>query len=106
MNYWALIIRFAVGLILVLVLVSLAVVFVPQSNRLRALQRRREQLEAENRRLDEATRELRRKQQLFDTHPAFVIRTAREAGMVMPHETIYKLTNAEPWSAEHAEVTP
>jgi cell division protein FtsB len=95
MNYWVLIYRFAWGILLLLLVLGILFVFLPQCNRLRTLEQKREALETENRELDAMSRNLRDKQQQFDTNPAFVVRTARESGMIMPHETVYKITNSE-----------
>jgi len=93
MNHWLIIYRLAVGLLVVLFIVGVACVFLPQCNRLRELQRERIALQEDNRRTEALTRELRIKQEKFDTDPAFVVRTARETGRVMPNETVFKLTN-------------
>lgn len=93
MNYWLVIYRFAWGVLGVLVTIGLVCIFVPRCNKLRAMQRKRIELQTENRTLEAMTQELRIKQERFSTEPPFVERTAREIGMVKTNETVYKFTN-------------
>ena len=95
MNYWVVIYRIAWGLLVVLFLVGVTCVFLPQCNRLRELQRQHVALEEANRQTEMLTHDLREKQEKFDGDPAFVVRTARETGLVMPNETVYKTTNTQ-----------
>jgi len=95
MNYWVIVYRIAWGLLIALFAVGVTCVFLPQCNRLRELQRQRVNLEEQNRHTEALTRELKDKQDKFDSDPAFVVRTAREIGLAMPDETVYKTTNAQ-----------
>jgi cell division protein FtsB len=81
-------------MLIVLSVVGGTCVFLPQCNRLRELQKKRVDFRQKTRRTEMLTRELRLKQERFDSDPAFVVRTARETGMIMPDETVFKLTNA------------
>ncbi|MCE9613052.1 MAG: septum formation initiator family protein [Lentisphaerae bacterium] len=91
MNYWGVIYRFAMVLLVVLMLVGLVFIFLPPSHAIREYHKRRVDLQAENERLEAQVRELAEKQARFRTDPAFVERTAREAGMLKTNEVIYKL---------------
>jgi len=95
MNYWVILYRIAWGLLVILLVIGVTCVFLPQCNRLRELQRQRVSLEEQNRHTEALTRDLREKQEKFDSDTAFVVRTARETGLVMPNETVYKTTNAQ-----------
>jgi len=76
-----------------LVVIGLACVFVPPARHLRELQRKKAELQTENVRIQELINELRLKQTRFRTDPAFVERTAREAGRVKTNEVIFKFTD-------------
>ena len=93
MNYWVIVYRIAWGLLVALFLVGVTCIFLPQCNRLRELQRQRIALQEDNRQTEALARDLREKQEKFDTDTAFVVRTARETGLAMPNETVYKTTN-------------
>ena len=82
--------RFVWLLLAVLFAIGLACVFVPPSRHLRELQRRKAEVLAENLRTQDMIRELRVKQQRFDTDPTFVERTARETGRVNTNEVVFK----------------
>ncbi len=82
--------KFAWFLLVGLVAAGAACVIVPQCRHLRALQRRREELQEINRKTEELVRELRIRQERFRTEPEFVERTARETGRVKPNEIVYK----------------
>ena len=91
MNYWVAIYRFAWGLLILLVVFGIVCVFLPRSHELRHYQRQRLKLEAENRELERDIHELADNQSRFQTDPAFVERTAREAGMIRTNEVVYRL---------------
>ena len=101
MNYWVIVYRIAWGLLIVLFVVGVTCIFLPQCNRLRELQRQRVVLEEETRHTEELTKDLRDKQDKFDSDTTFVVRTARETGLVMPNETVYKATNTHSKTVGH-----
>lgn len=94
MNYWLIIYRFAVAIIVVLCLIGVMFMFLPKCYRISKLQQTKTQLENENKQRETDTRELRIKQERFTSDPAFVQRTAREVGMVKPHEVVFRFSNA------------
>ena len=94
MNYWVIIYRLALGLLIVLFAVGATCVFLPQCNRLRELQRERATVQEDIRHTGELIGELRVKQETFDSDPAFVIRTAGENGMADPKATVFRLPDS------------
>ena len=79
---------------MVLTAIVLVCVFVPKCHGIRELQRKKALLNEENRKLDQATKDLRLKRERFQSEPAFVERVAREAGMVRMDEIVFKFTNS------------
>ena len=77
------------GILLVGVVVC---VFTPKVESLRAMQRKRAALEAENRGQEDEVRRLQEKQARFLGEEGFVERTAHEAGLVRPDEIVFKFT--------------
>ncbi len=96
MNYWAIIYRFAMALLIVLLVVGLIFVFLPPSHEIRQYHRKRVELTTENVRLEEQVRALKEKQDQFRNDPAFVERTAREAGMIKSNEFRFLLEAPPP----------
>lgn len=90
MNVAVVVRRFVWVLLVALFGVGLACVFVPPTRRLRELQRKQAELQAENLRAQDLIRQLRTRQDRFNTDPAFVERTARETGRVKTNEVILK----------------
>lgn len=95
MNWWVTIYKLAWGFLVVLFVIVLICIFLPKYHSQRELQRKRAEIEQENRDIEARTKELRIKQEQFRTDPAFVERTARETGMVRPDETVFKFTNEQ-----------
>ena len=93
MNYWVATYRIAWGTLAVLFVVGGVCVFLPKVNTLRALQKRRLELQAENRMLEEKIQEFKTKQERFLTDPEYVERVAHELRLVKPNETIFIVTN-------------
>lgn len=88
-NRWVMLYRFAwLLLIAVAALIALAI-FTPKWRSLQSLHRERREMEAQNARITEQTTELIRKQQRFQSDPAFVARTAHESGRVLTNETVF-----------------
>ena len=98
LNYWVVIYRSAWILLVVLFAIGLTCIFLPRVHSLRSLQRKKAELIKQNRRIEALTRELRDKQERFNSDPAFVERVARETGKVKPNEVVFVFTNqyAEP----------
>lgn len=57
------------------------------------MQNEKMELQNANRIIEEKTQELKRNQERFVSEPDFVVKTARESGMVKPGETVFKFTN-------------
>jgi cell division protein FtsB len=95
MNYWVIIYRVALAVVIVLVTIAMIWAFVPKINRYRDSSEKRVELQDENRRLSEEVKTLQSKQERFTSDPLFVERTAREIGMVKPDEVVFKSTNRE-----------
>ena len=83
--------RFSLVLLILVVPVGVACLFMPKCNNQRALQQKKAGLEEDTRRIEAMTSEVRARQERFRSDPAFVERTAREAGMVKTNEVIFKL---------------
>lgn len=94
MSTWRLIYRFSWALLGVLVVIGLLCVFTPKCRSLSRLQATRNTLQEQNEAKEEEIKDLKIKQERFTTEPAFVERTAREAGMVTTDEVVYKFTDA------------
>jgi cell division protein FtsB len=103
-NYWVVIYRLALFLLIVLFAVGIAFIFVPQMNRVRQMQQKKADLQEENRNLRNMTQDLRENQRRFESDPEFVERTARQMGMVKPNEVVFKFSTDE--VAEAASTTP
>lgn len=96
MDYWRIIYKFAWALLIVIVPVGVTCMFVPHCGSLRALNEKRALLADENRRTEEATRELRLRQERFMSDPLFVERVAREAGMAKSNEVVFRVAADDP----------
>ena len=81
--------RVVLGLIVLGIAVVSLLVFLPKWRSRGELLRIRAELEAENERLASETAEFIRKQQLFQSDPSFVERTAHESGRVKTDETVF-----------------
>lgn len=94
MSYWLVIYRFALGILLVLCLIGVVFMFLPKCYRIRQMQQTKSELEESNRQREADIRELRHNQERFQSDPVFVQRTAREVGMVRPHEVVFRFSNS------------
>ena len=95
MNIWNIIYRFSWGLLAVLAAVGLFLVFTPKTRKLAYLQSVKAELEARNEKKADQIKDLQVRQERFISDPEFVEHTAREAGMVMPDEVVFKFTNEQ-----------
>lgn len=95
MSYWKRIYKIAIILLCILAMIAIISIFLPRLNTTRELQLKNVELSEENTRIEEATRELKRKRERFLTDPKFVVRTAREQGMVKSNETVFRFTNRQ-----------
>ncbi len=93
MNLWNLIYRLSWGLLAILVLIGLALVFTPKARELARLQAIKTGLETSNAEKSEQIKELQIRQERFVSDPEYVEQTARESGLVMADEVVYKFTN-------------
>jgi cell division protein FtsB len=98
MNLWVLIYRFAWLVVIAACAVAIVCVFLPKTHNYQTLQKRKEALEQGNALMEARERQLEQHQKRFRSDPAFVERVAREQGMAMPGETIFRFpaTNAAP----------
>ncbi len=96
MSHWVAIYRFAWIALGVLVLVGMGFMFVPLIQQDREYQRRESVLREEIRQDEEQIRELKLKQERFQSDPAFVERIAHEIGLAKPNETIFRFVDEEP----------
>lgn len=97
MNKWVVIYRSGWGILIALFLLVVSVsFFVPRYNNLCELRRQKVQIEEENRRIDEMTKDLRIKQKRFRSDSEFIEHVARESGMLKPGETLFKFTSEKP----------
>lgn len=96
MNPWVLIYRFAWMVVIASCVVAIVCVFLPKTHNYQTLQNRKNALEQSNAQMESRVRQLQSNQKKFRTDPAFVERVAREQGMAMPGETIFRFpqTNA------------
>jgi len=102
MNYWTTLYKCLWGVSIALIVVVMISFFIPKYRTLKDYQQRRYALRQENREKETMIRELRRKQALILSDPAFIERTAREAGMVKQDEVVFKFTN----SMQHSPASP
>lgn len=93
MNVWVIIYRFAWIVLIILFGIGLVCVFLPKYNSLCELQRRKAELQEQNRQTAALTTEFQLKQERFRTDAAFVERVARETGMVKPDEIVFHFSN-------------
>ena len=82
-------------IIVIILIIGAIILFQPKRSEYLRLQKRRDALAAQNAAKTETIKELKIKQDRFSTEPAFVERTAREAGMVSKDEIVYKFKNAD-----------
>jgi len=90
MNFWVLVYRFAWLIVVASGVMALVCVFLPKTHSYQTLQKRKVVLEQGNSQIEAKVRQLRQNQKRFQSDPAFVERVAREHGMAMPGETIFK----------------
>jgi cell division protein FtsB len=95
MSHWVAVYRFGWILLVLLAIVGLLFIFLPKYNAFCEMRKQQMEKKDENRRIEARISDLRTNQERFLADPAFVERTARETGMVKPHETIYKHTNKQ-----------
>ena len=94
MNIWKLIYRFSWLLLAVLVVIGLICLFTPKFREYTSLRNTRDQKRLENSEKIAQIKDFKIKQERFTSEPAFVERTAREAGMVTTDEIVYKFKDA------------
>lgn len=93
MNSWRVIYRFSWVLLALLIVIGLILIFTPKTAKMAELQARKAELERQNADKARQIKELQIRQERFISDPEFVEHTAREAGMVMPDETVYKFSD-------------
>jgi len=103
-NFWVWVYRITWILIAVVGLICVICLFVPMYSRYRGFEQKKVEL-LEQKRLEELKlSRLRRQQEQFASDPAFVERTAREAGMVKSNEAVMKIVEGLPEPAVDAPV--
>ena len=90
MNLWVLIYRFAWMIVIASCVVAVICVFLPKTHNSQSLQKRKDLLEQGNAQMESRVRQFKQNQKRFRSDPAFVERVAREQGMAMPGETIFR----------------
>ncbi len=95
MSYWSSIYRFVWLALGALVLIGMGFMFVPLIHQDREYHRRESTLREEIRHDEERIRELRLKQERFQSDPAFVERIAHEMGLAKPDETLFRFVNED-----------
>ncbi|MFL2860846.1 MAG: septum formation initiator family protein [Pontiellaceae bacterium] len=88
-KYWNLINRVVLGVLLVVVVVGIALAFIPKVHQFNTYQERSQMLQRE---IDQALiteQTLKEQQRRFTTDPDFVERIAHEVGYAHPDETIF-----------------
>ena len=102
MNLWVAVYRICWVALVVLAVVGLTCVFVPRFNSYQTLQNEKVRKENENRLTAKQIDGLKQNQASFQTDAGFVEHSARQQGMVMTGETVYKpvpISHAQPVSA-------
>jgi len=94
MSVWRVIYRVAMVVVVVLIVIATFFLLTPPAQTMCQHYRTKVQLMEETDRLKADIQDLAEKQRRFRSDPAFVERTAREAGMVKSNEVIYKLEEA------------
>ncbi len=100
MNIWNIIYRFSWGLLAVLIVIGFILIFTPKARKLAYLQDVKMEIEDRNAEKAEQIKELQTRQERFVSDPEFVEHTAREAGLVMAGEVVYKFTNEQDHSRQ------
>lgn len=100
MNIWSIIYRFSWGLLAILIVIGFILIFTPKARKLAQLQRVKAEIEVRNAEKEEQIKALQIRQERFVSDPEFVEHTAREAGMVMEGEVVYKFTNEAHYSRQ------
>lgn len=101
MNIWRIIYRFSWGLLALLIVIGFILIFTPKARKLAELQKVKSEIEKRNLETEGQIQELQVKQERFVSDPEFVEHTAREAGLVMDNEVVYKFTNEQTVGASH-----
>ncbi len=95
MNIWTIIYRIGLLAIAGLLLFGAVLLFAPKVRELDALQRKlesvREEVAAENTRVNELKTRLQR----FESDPEFVVRMGHEQGLVRPNEVLFRIPAEE-----------
>lgn len=95
MNIWNIIYRFSWGLLAILIVVGFILIFTPKVRLWAGLQRDKTEIETRIAEKTGLTKELQIRQERFISDPEFVEHTARELGLVMAGEVVYKFTNEQ-----------
>ncbi len=77
-----------------LILAGIFCIFGPKFNSLRKMQKDKNELKQENRRLESEVTTLRTKQERFTSDARFVERTAKEMGMIRTNEIVFKFEDS------------
>jgi len=97
MNSWTTIYKCLWVITIVLIVIVMISFFVPKYRTLRDYQKKRYDLQHQNRQTEAMVGDLKHKQEQILTDPAFIERTARGLGMVKPDEKVFKFTNSPPY---------
>ena len=94
-NYWAVVYRFAWGILFIVLLIGLIFIFLPKCNQVREFQKKKTEYTDQRRTKQEGIQDLKTKQQQFKSDPDFVERVARKNDMIKRDEVIFKFTNKQ-----------
>ncbi len=100
MNIWNIIYRFSWGLLAILIVIGFILIFTPKARKLAYLQGKKANKEALIAEKAEQIKDLQIRQERFVSDPEYVEHTAREAGLVMAGEVVYKFTNEQSHSRQ------
>ena len=99
-KYWNLINRVVLGVLLGVVVVGIALAFIPKVRQFNTYQERVKRFNAKSTKRSLAEQTLKEQQRRFATDPDFVERIAHEVGYAHPDETIFHFPNI-PETDEH-----
>lgn len=93
MNCWEIIYKVSWIALAVLCAIWVVCMFKPKMRLVDNLQTKTADIREQNARLEAGVKDLKEKQERFNTDPAFVEQTARDIGMVKTNEMLFEFTN-------------
>jgi cell division protein FtsB len=102
MDYWRIVYKFALVLLVVILPVGVACMFAPRCNALHLLQQQKTRTAEDNQQIEAQTRDFQSRQARFTSDPLYVERVARESGLVKPEEMVFRVASVSPLRVEPA----